>query len=205
MITTSPLWPNLTSIPTIMSADVRTVPLELAPEGWKIDVQRLIDMVDVRTCAILINSPNNPTGWHLGWIAHPVDIGTTLDKLMEFSVSCAPDFSQAARVAATEQGEDFIAQQVGRYRSCRDLVVDRLGGLPRVSMPHPNAAFYAFFHIDGVDDTVAFAKQAVGDLGVGLAPGEAFGEDSAGWLRVCFAVEPDLLNEALDRLEPALR
>ncbi len=63
MITTSPLWPNLTSIPTIMSADVRTVPLELAPEGWKIDVQRLIDMVDVRTCAILINSPNNPTGW----------------------------------------------------------------------------------------------------------------------------------------------
>ncbi len=145
------------------------------------------------------------TGWHLGWIAHPVDIGTTLDKLMEFSVSCAPDFSQAARVATIEQGEDFIAQQVGRYRSCRDLVVDRLGGLPRVSMPHPNAAFYAFFHIDGVDDTVAFAKQAVGDLGVGLAPGEAFGEDSAGWLRVCFAVEPDLLNEALDRLEPALR
>ena len=63
LITTSPLWPNLTSIPTIMSADVRTVPLEPAPEGWKIDVQRLIDMVDVRTCAILINSPNNPTGW----------------------------------------------------------------------------------------------------------------------------------------------
>ena len=145
------------------------------------------------------------TGWRLGWIAHPADIGTTLDKLMKFRVSCAPDFSQAAGVAAIEQGEDFIAQQVGRYRSCRDLVVDRLGGLPRVSMLHPNAAFYAFFRVDGVDDTVAFAKQAVDDLGVGLAPGEAFGEDSAGWLRVCFAIEPGLLNEALDRLEPALR
>ena len=270
LVTTSPLWPNLTSIPTIMSADVRTVPLEPHPDGWKLDLDRLIDQVDVRTCAILINSPNNPTGWmmeedeqrallefarrrgiwiiadevydrivydrpaapsftslmeegdrlfvinsfsktwcmtgwRLGWIAHPTEIAGTLDKLMEFSVSCAPGFSQAGGVAAIEQGEQFIAQQVAQYRSNRDLLVERLSALPRTSMPYPNAAFYGFFKVDGIDNTIEFAKRAVDELGVGQAPGEAFGTDGAGWLRMCFAVEPKLLSEAMDRLEPALR
>ena len=48
------------------------------------------------------------------------------------------------------------------------------------------------------------AKELIETTGVGLAPGRAFGEAGEGWLRLCFASEPDLLSLALDRIEPAL-
>jgi aspartate/methionine/tyrosine aminotransferase len=58
-----PLWPNLQEIPKILSAQVDTVALEFAPEGWRLDLQRLLDALKPGTRALYLNSPNNPTGW----------------------------------------------------------------------------------------------------------------------------------------------
>jgi aspartate/methionine/tyrosine aminotransferase len=58
-----PLWPNLQEIPKILGAEVITVPLEFAPGGWTLDVQKLIDALRPGTRALYLNSPNNPTGW----------------------------------------------------------------------------------------------------------------------------------------------
>ena len=80
----------------------------------------------------------------------------------------------------------------------------RLAAMPKVSLSRPEAAFYAFFAVDGMTDSVDYAKHLIATTGVGLAPGRAFGEAGEGWLRLCFASEPTLLSQALDRLEPAL-
>ena len=58
-----PLWPNLQEIPKILGAQVETVPLEFSTDGWRLDVQRLIDRLTPGTKALYLNSPNNPTGW----------------------------------------------------------------------------------------------------------------------------------------------
>jgi aspartate/methionine/tyrosine aminotransferase len=58
-----PLWPNLQEIPKILSASVRTVALRFLREGWKLDLQQLLDELKPGTKALYINSPNNPTGW----------------------------------------------------------------------------------------------------------------------------------------------
>jgi aspartate/methionine/tyrosine aminotransferase len=58
-----PLWPNLQEIPRILSARVDTVALEFAPEGWRLDLQKLLDALKPGTKALYLNSPNNPTGW----------------------------------------------------------------------------------------------------------------------------------------------
>jgi aspartate/methionine/tyrosine aminotransferase len=58
-----PLWPNLQEIPKILGAEVHTVALEFSPDGWKLDVQKLIDELRPGTRALYLNSPNNPTGW----------------------------------------------------------------------------------------------------------------------------------------------
>jgi aspartate/methionine/tyrosine aminotransferase len=58
-----PLWPNLQEIPKILGAQVTTVPLELSPSGWTLDVDRLLDALRPGTRALYLNSPNNPTGW----------------------------------------------------------------------------------------------------------------------------------------------
>lgn len=63
VVTTGPLWPNLPAVPEILSGVVRTVPLIADTGGWRLDLDRLIDACGKRTRVILINSPNNPTGW----------------------------------------------------------------------------------------------------------------------------------------------
>ena len=58
-----PLWPNLQEIPKILGARVDTVALEFSPQGWRLDLQRLLEALRPGTRALYLNSPNNPTGW----------------------------------------------------------------------------------------------------------------------------------------------
>jgi aspartate/methionine/tyrosine aminotransferase len=63
VVCVTPLWPNLTEIPKILGADVVRQPLAFGPGGWTIDVDQLIAALTPGTRAVMINSPNNPTGW----------------------------------------------------------------------------------------------------------------------------------------------
>ena len=65
VVTTSPLWPNLPAVPEILGGAVRTVPLSKDGAGWRLDLDRLLDACRQRTRVLLVNSPNNPTGWML--------------------------------------------------------------------------------------------------------------------------------------------
>ncbi|HTN48073.1 MAG TPA: pyridoxal phosphate-dependent aminotransferase [Burkholderiaceae bacterium] len=63
VVIVTPVWPNLTSMPRIMSADVVRVALECRGGVWALDLQRLLDAATPQTRLVLVNSPNNPTGW----------------------------------------------------------------------------------------------------------------------------------------------
>ena len=61
-----PVWPNLAAQPAILGARVRR--LALAPDAtgaWTLDIARLLHEVTPATRVLLINAPNNPTGWTL--------------------------------------------------------------------------------------------------------------------------------------------
>ncbi len=61
-----PVWPNLTQQPTMMGAQVRRIALRPNSAGiWRLDLQALLDAVTAKTKVLLVNSPNNPTGWTL--------------------------------------------------------------------------------------------------------------------------------------------
>ena len=61
-----PVWPNLTAQPAILGAQVKRVPLAPRDDGaWALDLQALIDAVTPATRVLLVNAPNNPTGWTL--------------------------------------------------------------------------------------------------------------------------------------------
>ncbi len=69
VVAVTPLWPNLVEIPRILGAEVVSVPLQLqlrthtdAPR-WELDLEQLLAALVPGTRALLLNSPNNPTGW----------------------------------------------------------------------------------------------------------------------------------------------
>ena len=61
-----PVWPNLTAQPAILGAKVTRVSLAPDADGaWALDLPRLLDAVTPLTKVLLVNAPNNPTGWTL--------------------------------------------------------------------------------------------------------------------------------------------
>jgi aspartate/methionine/tyrosine aminotransferase len=60
-----PVWPNLTAQPAIMGANVKRVSLVPRDGAWTLDLQGLLDTVTPATRMLLVNAPNNPTGWAL--------------------------------------------------------------------------------------------------------------------------------------------
>ena len=66
VVVVTPVWPNLVEGPRIMSARVETVALDFdAVQGWTLDLERLIKALTPDTRLVVLNSPNNPTGWTL--------------------------------------------------------------------------------------------------------------------------------------------
>ncbi len=102
-------------------------------------------------------------------------------------------------------GEPLVAAMVDRCRKGRDVIGRCLAALPRVRYSPPEAAFYAFFAVEGMTNSLEFAKRLVHEAGVGLAPGTAFGPEGEGFLRLCFARAPETLEAAAERLAQALR
>jgi len=61
-----PVWPNLTAQPAILGARVRRVALRPREGAWRLDIGELLAAVTPATRVLLVNGPNNPTGWALG-------------------------------------------------------------------------------------------------------------------------------------------
>ena len=267
----TPVWPNVTEGPKILGAAVTRVPLH-DEHGWKLDMARLLAALTAQTRAVIINSPNNPTGWtmdraaqeivlahcrklgiwiisddvyerlyfapdancaptfldiaqpddlvvstnsfskswlmtgwRLGWIVAPPLLTEAFAKLIEYNTSCAPSFVQQAGIVALEKGEIVTQQFLGRLKTARDFLVQRLSALQGVHVAAPPGAMYLFVGVDGVTDSVGFAKQLVRVAKLGLAPGAAFGPEGEGYLRWCFASSVQRLEDGVARFKKGLK
>jgi len=263
-----PVWPNLTAQPAILGARVNRVSLTVKGGAWQLDMAALLTAVTPQTKVLLVNAPNNPTGWTLtraeqeailahcrrtgtwivadevyervyfkpgsrcapsfldvaepddrlvvahsfsksflmtGWLVLPPVLMPAMGKLIEFNTSCAPVFIQRAGLAGLAGAADFVPGLIGRLQHCRDTLLPQLAALPGVQVATPEGGMYAFFRIEGHDDSLSLAKRLVVEAGLGLAPGAAFGDEAEGWLRWCFASrEPARLTHGVERLKSFL-
>lgn len=140
------------------------------------------------------------TGWRIGWIEAPAQIGDVIENLIQYSNSGVPAFLQRGAIAALQEGEEFVASQIARAHKARDVFCDVLLATNRVELKKPEGAFYAFFRVDGVDDARAAAFRICDEAGVGLAPGSAFGSPCGHYLRACFHRRLDEVEDAAQRL-----
>jgi aspartate/methionine/tyrosine aminotransferase len=269
VVAVTPVWPNLTAQPLIMGANLKRVSLKPVAGAWTLDVQSLLDAITPSTKLIIVNAPNNPTGWtlsraeqqaildhcrrtgtwiladevyerlyyedtpnrcapsfldiaspddrlvvahsfsksflmtgwRLGWLVMPAAMAPHMGKLVEFNTSCASVFSQRAGVVAIQRTEEVTPRVVAHLKTCRDSLVPLLQALPSVQVQAAKGGMYAFFKLDGYDDSLAVAKRLVAEAGLGLAPGNAFAPEAQGWLRWCFASKDVFrLKQGVDRL-----
>jgi len=104
-----PVWPNLPAQPAILGARVVRLPLRVESGVWRLDLDEMRGTITAKTRVLLVNSPNNPTGWTLGRdeqeavLAHCRGTGTWIvaDEVYERiyfgdGAACAPSFLDIA-------------------------------------------------------------------------------------------------------------
>ncbi len=147
----------------------------------------------------------NMTGWRLGWAIGNERLIGLMTKAAEFITSNPATPTQQATIVALRDGEAYVRQVRQEYASRRALVMKELAGIPGVSLPIPEGAFYAFPQIEGLKDSTTLARRLVADAGVAMAPGVAFGPSGEGYIRLCFASSEQTLTTALDRFKRFMR
>lgn len=110
VVAVTPVWPNLTAQPAIMGAQVKCVSLKPVAGEWRLDVAELLAAITPKTKLLIVNAPNNPTGWTLSRaeqeviLAHCRKTGTWIlaDEVYERLYyeptpnGCAPSFLDIA-------------------------------------------------------------------------------------------------------------
>ena len=145
------------------------------------------------------------TGWRLGWLVARRDLAARATQLNEFVVSHAPSFAQRAAETALLWGENTLCEMLVRLKENRDFCLAALAKMPGVTVPKPDGAFYVFPKIAGANDSFDFCKRLLLETKVGLAPGVAFGAGGEGSVRICYAAERNIVEEAMARLAMFLR
>jgi aspartate aminotransferase len=174
---------------------------ELIFEGDQPSLAGMDGMFDRTVTINGVSKTYSMTGYRLGFMAAPTDHTTQAGKVHSHSVSCASNFVQhAAAYTLAEVDTDAIAGEMrDTFERRQDVLVDLFADRG-VTIPEPEAAFYAMIPID-TDDDMQWCKDAAREAGVGLVPGRAF--NTPGYVRASVVDTEERIREAVDRLATA--
>lgn len=123
VVVVTPVWPNVAEIPRILGADVVRFGIAPMPEGWTLNLDAFLESITPDTRLVLVNSPNNPTGWtvtteqRLAILHHCRRFGVWLigDDVYErlsFDAprACAPSFLEIAEVGDRVMGVNSFSK-----------------------------------------------------------------------------------------------
>jgi aspartate/methionine/tyrosine aminotransferase len=147
------------------------------------------------------------TGWRFGYGVFPGDMAKRIAPLLTHSFSCTAPFTQLAAAAAlgSEEADREVARMREEFDRRRRVLVDGLNRLDGVSCHEPEGAFYAFPDVRGTGlDADRAADILLEEAAVATLPGDSFGRQGEGHLRLSYATSVDEIEEALDRIGKAL-
>ena len=145
------------------------------------------------------------SGLRIGWVVGPADLVTDLWRRHEYLVISAGRVDNLlASFALTEPRRAQLLERNLRAvgRGWEELEAWAARNADVVHIPRPDSTGLAFvrYDIDLPSEAVADAIRLEGDVLV--APGTYFGLD--GWFRLNFGFAPEVMRDALGRIEPVL-
>lgn len=145
------------------------------------------------------------TGWRLGYGIWPMNLVNAVRGLITVDHSCVNVAAQVAGLAAITGPMDEVDRMRETFARRRDVVVDGLNNMPGVTCRVPGGAFYAFPNITSTGiGSKQLADRLLIEANVALIPGESFGKNGKGYLRLSYAASLDEIETALARMNNLL-
>jgi aspartate aminotransferase len=144
------------------------------------------------------------TGWRLGYLAGPTEVIAAAGRIHRTFNGSVNAAVQRAALAAVEHGSPLSEPMLAAYHKRRDVLFERLAGIPALSARLPEGTFYAFVHYDLSMSSTQLATE-LREAGVLVRPGAEYGPSGEGHLRLSFAADIPVIHEAMDRLAEVMR
>jgi aspartate/methionine/tyrosine aminotransferase len=146
------------------------------------------------------------TGWRLGAVTGPAEIIAKMGLLLETTSSCVSPFIQRAGIEALVGSQEPINKMVDEFKERRDIIVEELNKLHGVKCLKPKGAFYVFPNIKATGLTSQeFADLMLEKAGVAVCPGNYFGENGEGYVRLCYANSIMNIKKGVNKMKEALQ
>ncbi|MDO4581551.1 MAG: aminotransferase class I/II-fold pyridoxal phosphate-dependent enzyme [Bacillota bacterium] len=141
------------------------------------------------------------TGWRLGYVCAPRQLLDPIIKVHQFAVMCASGIAQYAALEGLRACGEDVRDMVHEYKERGEFVIRRLQQIGMPCMP-PSGAFYVFPSIRETGlGSEEFCDRLMDEGKVAVVPGTAFGAGGEGFVRISYAYDIHLLEQALDRIE----
>lgn len=142
------------------------------------------------------------TGWRLGTVIAPEKVIEKMGLLLQTTSSCVSSFIQKAGIEAINGDQKEVIKMMEEYKKRRDLIVNGLNSIDKISCLNPGGAFYVFPDIRQTGLTSQeFAVQLLESKGVGVCAGDDFGVAGEGFVRLCYATSQDEIKEGIKRIK----
>lgn len=145
----------------------------------------------------------NMTGWRIGWVAGNAKVIGALGRVKTNVDSGIFNAIQIAGIEALDGPQESVAEMVKIYQRRRDIVVDTLNGLG-LSVERPKATVFVWVPVPDGHTSESFATLILDKAGVVVPPGNSYGPNGEGFIRISLTVKNDRLEEALDRIKQYL-
>lgn len=144
------------------------------------------------------------TGWRVGFVCAPKPILDAMLKIHQYSIICAPIFSQYAALAGLKQGriDGYKSVELMReeYDKRRKFMINAFNDMGLTCF-EPKGSFYVFPSVESTSLTgEQFATELLKSQKVAVVPGQAFGEFGKYYVRCSYAYSMKNLAEAVSRI-----
>lgn len=141
------------------------------------------------------------TGWRIGYILAPENIIEQTSKVAEMMHSSVNSTAQYGAIAAFNGPQDHVKAMREEYRSKRKIVMENLSDCSALRLVEPQGAFYAFVDVRPTGlSSEEFSRKLLEEESVAVVPGEAFGSEGSGFVRLSYAGKPEDVKEGVVRM-----
>jgi aspartate/methionine/tyrosine aminotransferase len=141
------------------------------------------------------------TGWRCGWIVGPKPVIHFAERLTECMTYGLPGFIQEAAVVALGMRHAAEAEVRVFCRARRDLLYGALADVPAARPLLPDAGMFMLLDVRAAGLSGAeFVVRLYEAERVSVLDGAAFGRETEGFVRLCFATDERSLVEAARRI-----
>ena len=162
---------------------------------------------EMKKRTFLVNSASkifSMTGWRIGYIIGKAEYMPLLSKVHQNLSTCATSFAQRGAAEAYSECHVFTDDMVKEFKRRRDALIRGLLEIPGVECNVPQGAFYLFPRISLTGMSSLEFCNLMLDYGVAMVPGDAFGQDFEGYVRLCYACSLDDIEWAISQMKKAM-